>query len=186
MRLNARAGRSCKAAGMTYRALTDTLRASRERFIAAALEIPNESWRTPPAQGGWSAAEIVAHVTMVETLMTGAAAKITQRPPLHVPLLKRFHVPVALVAWRGRRVESPVPIDTLLLDDPDVMLPRLAEQRQRTLAFLESGRDTNLGKYRLQHPFLGSLNFYDWFRTLAMHDLRHAKQLKAVRDGLAS
>jgi hypothetical protein len=169
---------------MTYRALTDMLRISRERFAAAAKEIPHESWRMPPAKGGWSAAEIVAHVTMVETLMTGAAAKITQRPPIRVALLRRFHVPVRLVAWRGRRVESPVPIDTLLLDDREVMLPRLAEQRQRTLTFLESGRNTNLGKYRLQHPLLGSLNFYDWFRMLAMHDLRHAKQLKEVRSGV--
>jgi len=170
---------------MTYRALTDTLLASRERFVATAQEIPGESWRTPPAGGGWSAAEIVAHVTMVETLMTGAAAKITQRPPIHVPLLRRFPLTVGLVAWRGRRVASPVPIDTLLLDDPDVMLPRLAEQRQRTLTFLESGRDTNLSNYRLRHPFLGSLNFYDWFRTLAMHDLRHAKQLREVRNGFS-
>ena len=162
--------------------LIERLRRTREGFETAALRIPGAHWRTPPSEAAWSAAEIVAHVTMVETLMTGAAAKITRKPPVVVPLLKRFHVPVALVAWRGRRVETPIPLDTLLLDDREVMLPRLAEQRARTLAVLEAGRDTNFLRYRLQHPLLGSLHYYDWFRTLAAHDVRHAKQLNEIMN----
>lgn len=163
---------------MNLRPLFDKLRRTRERFEAAARKVPKEYWRTPPREGAWSAAEVVAHVTMVETLMTGAAAKITRKPPVPVPLSKRLHVPVALVAWRGVRVETPIPLDTLLLDDRDVMLARLAEQRQRTISVLEAGRGTNFRKYRVQHPFLGSLHYYDWFRTLAAHDTRHTKQLQ--------
>ncbi len=153
---------------------------TRRQFEAAARKIPLQHWRTPPREGSWSAAEVVAHVTMVETLMTGAAAKITRKPPVPVPLSKRFHVPVALVAWRGVRVETPIPLDTLLLDDREVMLARLAEQRQRTLAVLEAGREKNLRRYRVQHPVLGSLHYYNWFRTLAAHDERHTKQLREV------
>jgi hypothetical protein len=160
---------------MTLGPLMERLRRARGRFEAAARSVPAQHWRTPPNAAAWSAAEIVAHVTMVETLMTGAAAKITRKPPVVVPVLKRFHVPVALVAWRGKRVQSPIPLDTLLLDNREVMLSRLAEQRARTLSVLQAGRDSNLRKYRLQHPFLGSLHFYDWFRTLAAHDVRHAK-----------
>jgi hypothetical protein len=162
--------------------LIERLHRTRERFEKAARRIPGPHWRTPPKEGAWSAAEIVAHVTMVETLMAGAAAKITRKPPILVPLLKRFHVPVPLVAWRGKRVATPIPLDTLLLDDREVMLSRLAEQRVRTLALLEAGRERNLRRYRLQHPFLGSLHYYDWFRTLAAHDVRHSKQLNEIRD----
>jgi hypothetical protein len=68
----------------------------------------------------------------------------------------------------------------MLLDDREVMLARLAEQRQRTLAVLESGRGENLRRYRVQHPVLGSLHYYNWFRTLAAHDERHTKQLREV------
>ena len=170
---------------MNLGALIEKLRRSRERFESAARAIPGPYWRTPPNEGAWSAAEIVAHVTMVETLMTGAAAKITRKPPVPVPLWERFHVPVPLVAWRGKRVETPIPLDTLLLDDREVMLRRLIEQRGRTLAVLEAGRGSDLRKYRLQHPFLGSLHYYNWFRTLAEHDVRHAKQLRIVKDTLA-
>src|ERR1035437_2886335 len=102
--------------------LMERLRRTRERFEATARRVPVQHWRTPPNAAAWSAAEIVAHVTMVETLMTGAAAKITRKPPVIIPLLKRFHIPVALVAWRGKRVETPIPLDTLLIDDREVML----------------------------------------------------------------
>ena len=78
------------------------------------------------------------------------------------------------------RVETPIPLDTLLLDDREAMLARLAEQRQRTLAVLEAGREKDLHKYRVQHPALGSLHYYNWFRTLAAHDERHTKQLRDV------
>jgi hypothetical protein len=165
---------------MNLRPLLENLRRTREKFIATVRLVPDKDWRTPPRPGAWSAAEVVAHVTMVETLMTGAAAKITRKPPVSVPLSKRFHIPVALVAWRAVRVETPIPLDTLMLDDRELMLTRLAEQRQRTLCVLEAGRESDLRKYRVQHPFLGSVHYYDWFRTLAAHDTRHAKQLKEI------
>src|ERR1700694_179038 len=119
---------------MNLKPLLDKLHRTRENFEAAARRVPELNWRTPPRDGAWSAAEVVAHVTMVETLMTGAAAKITRKPHLPVPLWKRIHVPVTLVTWRGVRIESPIPLDTLLLDDREVMLSRLAEQRRRTLS----------------------------------------------------
>jgi hypothetical protein len=165
---------------INLRPLFEKLRRTRENFEAAARKIPEQHWRTPPRAGAWSAAEVVAHVTMVETLMAGAAAKIIRKPAVAVPLSKRFHIPVTLVAWRGVRVETPIPLDTLLLDDREMMLARLAEQRQRTLSLLKAGGGTSLRKYRIQHPMLGSLHYYDWFRTLAAHDTRHTKQLSEV------
>ena len=165
---------------MNLRPLLDKLHRTRDKFENAARRIPERDWRTPPREGAWSAAEVVAHVIMVETLMTGAAAKITKKPPVSVPLWKRIHIPVALVAWRGVRVESPIPMDTLLLDDREVMLARLVEQRRRTVSVLQSGEASNFRKYRVQHPFLGSLHYYDWFRTLAAHDQRHTKQLQEL------
>lgn len=165
---------------MNLSRLIDKLQRSREGFEAAARAVLAAHWRTPPVEGAWSAAEVVAHVTMVETLMTGAAAKIAKKPPVAVPLLKRIHIPVAVVAWRTVRVKSPIPLDTLLLDDRDAMLSRLAEQRKRTMAVLDADRETDRRKCRIQHPLLGSLNYYDWFRTLGMHDVRHTKQLREI------
>ncbi len=143
-----------RLATMNLRPLLDKLHRSRDKFEKAARRVPEKNWRTPPREGAWWAAEVVAHVIMVETLMTGAAAKITKKPPLPVPL------------W--------------LLDDREAMLSHLIQQRQRTLSVLQSGGDSDFRRYRLQHPLLGSLRYYDWFRTLAAHDERHTKQLHEI------
>jgi len=163
--------------------LFETLRGTREKFSAAARALPEQHWRVPPRADAWSAAEVVAHVTMVETLMTGAAAKITRKPPVKVAHWKRIHLPVIVASWRILRVKSPIPLDMLLLDDRDIMLSRLAEQRYRTITVLEAGRGSNFHSHRINHPLLGSLHYYDWFRTLANHDLRHEKQLREIIRG---
>jgi len=160
--------------------LLDTLRRTREKFTAAARAVSDQHWRVPPRTDAWSAAEVVAHITMVETLMTGAAAKITRKPAVRVPVWNRIHLPVVVASWRILRVKSPIPLDMLLLDDRDIMLSRLAEQRYRTISVLEAGRESNFRNHRINHPLLGSLHYYDWFRTLANHDLRHEKQLREI------
>ena len=52
--------------------------------------------------------------------------------------------------------------------------------RLGTLEFVESTKDRNLSPYRFPHPFLGSLNIYDWLRMIGYHDLRHAKQIREL------
>ncbi len=47
--------------------------------------------------------------------------------------------------------------------------------RERTLAFIEKTSGGDLSKYRMAHPFLGSLNAYQWLQFLAAHEKRHRK-----------
>jgi len=42
------------------------------------------------------------------------------------------------------------------------------------------GRGGDLSRWRHPHPFFGSLNLYDWFRTLYYHETRHTKQLRDI------
>ncbi len=60
------------------------------------------------------------------------------------------------------------------------MLARLQEVREKTLAFMNETRECDLSAYRWPHPFFGSLNLYDWFRTIAHHEVRHTKQIREI------
>lgn len=60
------------------------------------------------------------------------------------------------------------------------MLARLRAARTRTRAFLEETAGRDLRAYYWPHPFFGPLNFYDWFRTMAHHEVRHTKQLREI------
>ncbi len=156
------------------------LQTSRHRFVTAAKEVPIDMWRASPGEGRWSSAEVVAHVTMVERAITAGARKVLQAPRKAVPLLKRLHLPVALAAWRGAKRRTPIPLDAAFVADRPEALSLLTTAREETLSFIASTQSEDLRAYRFPHPFMGSLNIYDWFRLIAYHELRHAQQIREV------
>jgi hypothetical protein len=160
--------------------ILDHLRMSRAKFVYTAEEIPADRWRESPGSGAWSAGEVIAHVTMVERRVMAGAKKTLQSPPAPVPLLKRIHRPVALAAWRGFKLKTPIPLDPDMVSGRPEALDRLDAARLVTLEFIDSTRGQDLSLYRFPHPFLGSLHIYDWFRLLGYHELRHAKQIREV------
>jgi hypothetical protein len=160
--------------------ILDRLNRVRQRLELVASSVPADLWRKPPRPGAWSAAEVIAHLTMVEAAITDSAAKLVRGAPPRVPLWKRLHAPVSLAEWRVIRRKTPIPLDPSLVADKEAMLARLAEQRRRTLALLEEHRGRDLSAYRRKHPFLGSLNYYSWFKMIAHHETRHTEQLREI------
>jgi hypothetical protein len=153
-------------------------------LLSAADAVPVAEWKTRPSEGRWSAAELVAHLVMVERAVIGKADRVAQKPPKRVSLLKRIHIPMALVESRWIRRKSPVPVEPEMLRDKEVMLAELRTVRKRSLAFLEETRGRNLGEYCWAHPSLGTLNAYEWMQFIASHEVRHTKQMREIAANL--
>jgi hypothetical protein len=153
------------------------------RTLSTADEVPADQWRTRPKDGGWSAAEIVGHLIMVERSVVGSADRVTQHPPKRFSRFQRLHFPLALVEARVVKRQSPMPVDPELLAEKETMLAALRNIRERMLAFIDETKERNLGIYRWRHPFLGSLSTYDWFEMVARHQLRHEKQMREIAAG---
>ena len=149
-------------------------------LVATVGTVPDERWRSSPGGGAWSAGEVIAHLTMVETSVINGAEKVLSAAPRPVPLLKRFHVPVVAAKWRIRKVKSPIPLDPNLVKERPAMMDEFGKVRERTLKFIEQNRGRDLSPYRFPHPFFGSLNVYDWLRILANHEVRHTKQIREM------
>jgi hypothetical protein len=162
----------------------EKLARAQHHLLRSADSIPAELWRTRPERGGWCAAELVAHLIMVERAVIGKADRVLQKAPKQFSILKKFHLPLALVEARIIRRKSPIPVDPELLEEKETMLAVLREVRERTLAFLEETNGRDLSKYRWAHPALGSLDMYKWFQFLASHEVRHEKQLREISAGL--
>ncbi len=158
-------------------------RAQRE-LLRAADAVPAEHWKTGPGDGRWSAGELVGHLITVERTIISGADKALQKPPKPVPFLKRFHIPMALVESRLIRRKTPIPLDAQIVRGKEEMLGELREVRERTLAFIEETKERDLSKYRRPHPFLGSLNTYEWFEMIASHEIRHTKQMREIAAAL--
>jgi hypothetical protein len=149
-------------------------------FFRAADTIPADKWNSKRKPAEWSAAEIVAHLIMVERAVVGGADRITQKTPKEIHFRKRFHLPLWLMEARLLRRKSPLPLDPGLLGGKEEMLAELRGARERTLAFLEETQQRDLSVYRWAHAFLGMLNVYEWFEMIASHELRHSKQIKEI------
>ncbi len=157
---------------------------AQQNLLRAADAIPAQLWKTCPREGAWSAAELIAHIMTVERTVVAAADRILKKQPKHTPVLKRFRLPFAFAEMRLIRLKTPIPVDSRLLREKDAMLAELREVRERTLAFMEETRNRDLSAYRWRHPFLGSLNAYEWFFLLGSHQIRHEKQMREIAAGL--
>ena len=158
----------------------ERLQRNRAALCSAVERLSPALWRQKPQPESWSAGEVIAHLTMVESAIISGATKVLQHPPRHVPLWKRPHVPVAIVEWRGLKRKTPIPLDASLVGEKEPMLESFAALRQKTLAFLEEHRSADLSPYRWPHPFLGYLNLYEWFEVIARHEARHTKQIREI------
>ena len=167
-------------------AILDKLARAQASLLRAADAIPAELWNKRPTESRWSAAEVMAHVMTVERVVVTAASRILRKEPKQIPLLKRFRLPFVFVFVERRllRLKTPIPIDPQLLCAKEATLAELREVRRHTLALIERTRDRDLSAYRWRHPFLGSLNAYEWFSLLGSHQIRHEKQMREIAKNL--
>src|SRR5258708_17851148 len=128
--------------------------------------------------------ELTSHLSAVERAILRRADKLLQKPPKSVPVFKRFHVPMMIVEARIIRRKAPTPVEPQTVLEKEEMLAELRGVRERTLAFIEETRVLDLSKYNMPHPFLGTLNAYDWLQFIASHEIRHMKQMREIAGTL--
>ncbi len=153
---------------------------ARTAFFRAADAVPPEHWNSRPTADQWSAAELVAHLVMVERAVVGGADRISQTTPKPLPFYKRFHIPIWFVESRFIRRKTPIPLDQGLIGTKEEMLAELRAARERTLAFMNETKNRDLTSYRWKHAVLGMLNIYEWFEMIAAHEIRHTKQMREI------
>lgn len=164
--------------------ILQALAKERQGLLRAADAIAGDAWMKSPGDGRWSAAELIGHLIQVESGVLAKADRIIQHPPKPIPLLKRMHLPMALVEARVGKLKSPMPVTSELLRDKEEMIGELRSTRERTQAFLAETGSRELGEYYWEHPALGMLNVYGWMRFLAAHEVRHTKQMREIGDAL--
>jgi uncharacterized damage-inducible protein DinB len=162
----------------------EKLTRAQQGLFTAANAVSAMDWQTLPDANSWSAAHVVAHLCQVERSVLGYANRVIRKTPFHVPYLQRFHIPFLVVEKRLIRRKSPIPIDAELLHGKEAMLAELRSVRERTLTFLGDTQGRDLSVYYWPHPFLGKLNFYNWFTFIAVHQVRHTKQMVEIAKNL--
>ena len=143
--------------------------------------IDEKKWELKPAGGGWSIAEIVHHVILVEVQRLqelkdllagrkhGAAPGAIERPD------------IAAIRRRERLVKTGPEFEPTSGIPPKVLMKALLRARKETLVFVESVDLAKLAEVWLSTKLLGALNGTEFLDFLAAHTERHATQIAAVK-----
>ena len=164
--------------------IVEKLGSSRRRLLSAADAVSAEHWQTPPCEGRWCAAQLVAHLGLVERFILSKADRAIQGQAKARRFYRQWHVLFVIVEKGWFRRKSPAPVTPSEVAGKEEMLADLREARERTLAFLDETRTRDLSGYCWPHPFLGTLGIYDWLRFIASHEIRHTKQMREIAANL--
>src|SRR5260370_20537128 len=98
----------------TLQTIEEKLARSQTAFFRAADAIPGEKWDNCPGLNQWSAAELVAHLVVVERGVVTNADRLTQRAPIPVSF-PRLHFPMWLVEAPVFPRKTPLPLAEYLM-----------------------------------------------------------------------
>ena len=147
------------------------------RFTARLLTVTASEATTPPADGGWTPAQIGAHVAIFNRfaagLLSGAVPMAQPAPP---KFIERTWDEIAGVL-ASRRLEAPArlhPPASTSREDALLALEESGDQVEQALRDLPEDR----AALTFTHPSVGAVSLYKVGEWAAAHTARHNAQLK--------
>lgn len=159
--------------------------------LRGAIEaIPPAMQRQRPAADRWSAAEVLEHLTLVESIFAGRILKALEaaRSNLSPEAQPRTPLPDAVEQRMGDRVnkrqapESAQPTGSV---DVAAGWTTLENNHATLRAALAECDGLALSQVTLDHAFFGTMTVYQWVELMAAHEGRHTEQIREIAAALA-
>jgi hypothetical protein len=162
----------------------------RRQLLAAVDGVSDDrlSQRTGP--DGWSVAEILEHLRMVEA---GIARLISKRVgQARDAGLSEETLTTSVMPSFDKHQQM---LESAVLQSPPAVRPRPDIDVTGALQGLASSRDAlrsavvladglSLGEIKHNHPILGELDLYQWLIFLGQHESRHKKQIERTLQSI--
>lgn len=167
------------------------LEETRADLVAAAHAVPADGWADRPTAAGWSPAEIVDHLRIVEHGVVRLLQKLVgeARAAGHPAETEGDSIIdaafVASLADRSNRREAPARVMPTRSVDMATGLAAMAAERGELMAAMADADGLALGSLTWTHPSLGTLNLYEWLVFVGAHETRHAGQLREIAVAFA-
>ena len=168
----------------------DYVEEKRKELLQSFDGVPGDRLCRRATPEGWSVAEILEHLRMVEA---GVARLITKR------------VGQAREAGLGeeRSTDSVLPtferhsarLESAVLEAPATVHPRANIDISEAVEGLESSREAlraaavsanglSIGEIKHTHPVLGEIDLYQWLIFVGQHEGRHRKQIERTLNSI--
>jgi hypothetical protein len=167
-------------------AVLTALDKSREDLREAIESVPHARRAEMPAAGGWSVANVLEHLAIVEPRLAGrlaqllAEARAAGLPAISASTPSFTDADVSRYLDRARRIETGEasrPTSTLSADDA---WSALESARTKTRALVIDADGLSVESITLPHAVFGPLTMYQWLGFIAGHEGRHALQIREI------
>jgi hypothetical protein len=172
--------------------LIEYLTEHRRALHEAVASVPSSLRERKPAPDRWSVAEVVEHLSLVEqrvaTLLarqvTAARASGVGPDPDTSSVVSTYAEPHVVVD-RTNKISAPALVQPTGTLDSTTGTEALVQAHAAMMSSLQNANGVNLEPLMATHPALGPLNMYHWVVSLALHDDRHAAQIREIGQSLA-
>ena len=173
--------------------LVEYLTEHRRRLEDAVASVPPSLRERKPAPDRWSVSEVVEHLSIVEhgvaallaRKVTAARANGVGPDPVTSSVVSTYDRPDAVVD-RSVRISAPAAVQPTGSVGATAGTEALAEAHAAMMSSLHDANGVNLEGLMATHPALGPLNMYHWVIALALHDDRHAAQIREIGQSVAA
>jgi hypothetical protein len=156
----------------------------RKELLQSFAGVPGDRLCRRAATDGWSVAEILEHLRMVES---GIARLITKRvgqareaglgkEKSTASVMQSFDRYSAVL--EGAVLKSPATVQPRADVDISEALEGLESSREALRAAVVSANGLSLSEIKHTHPVLGELDLYQWLIFVGQHEGRHKKQIE--------
>jgi uncharacterized damage-inducible protein DinB len=173
--------------------LAETMDYVEEKRKELLQSFASETWdslTSHPSKGGWSVAEILDHLGLVESGVARLIAKRAGRAR-EAGLGEEQSTQSVLPSFDSYRAK----LDSMKMESPETVKPRANIDLNEALQALETSRESlrtavatanglSLSEIKHTHPLLGELDLYQWLIFLGQHELRHKKQIERTLNSI--
>jgi uncharacterized damage-inducible protein DinB len=146
--------------------LVEVLRDAHHQFLAATATISDANFRTPPQEGEWAAADVLAHVCKIAALEEQSIRTIIERGKQPAPISDSI-------------VQAPVEATR------EALLAELDQSREQLFALvLQADPQAHLDTTWVYSDF-GPMNWREWLLLARLHELDHVRQMQAIVTALS-
>ncbi|HZO71413.1 MAG TPA: DinB family protein [Ktedonobacteraceae bacterium] len=158
---------SSQAMRRTPEQLVETLREAHQQLLTATAAIPDAAFHTPPREGEWSAADVLAHVRTIAAFDERAIAGVLERG------------------------EQPANVKDTLEHAPasatrEQLLAEITALRERLIKVVLQADPQAQLDILWGHTEFGQMNWREWLLFARVHTLDHVRQIQAIAAALSS
>jgi hypothetical protein len=175
---------------MVYKSVAEIFAAIDEmhqRLLSRVSELSAAECGFRLNDGAWSIAEILEHLSIIETQVCALTKKMLERIEASggvsaQPDLESNPVSMAQYAEHatGKKFQAPKSVRPTGTVPVAESLAAMQRARAGLRALQTHFEAIDLSSATFQHPFFGPLNLYEWLAFIPMHEANHLRQIKAI------